>query len=117
MENQLYDRDKVLELVLADSGDENSDSEDELVADVQDEFGQEMTLPDMRTNVSAHEREPLLFLDEELNEVSITIILSHSTVICAKYYRYNADNMNIIYMNRHHNINTSCLVLYFYFLA
>ncbi|CAB4002214.1 Hypothetical predicted protein [Paramuricea clavata] len=50
MENQLYDRDKVLQFVLADSGDENSDSEDELVADVQDEFGQEMTLPDMRTN-------------------------------------------------------------------
>ena len=56
MANQLYDTEKVLEFVLADSGDENSDSEDEVVADVQDEFEQEMAMPNVRKNTSAHER-------------------------------------------------------------
>ena len=56
MANQLYDTEKVLEFVLADSGDENSDSEDEVVADVQDEFEQEMAMPNVRTNTPAHER-------------------------------------------------------------
>ena len=51
-----------LELVLADSSDEISGSDDEAVPDV----GKNIILPDMRTNASAHEREPLVFRDEKL---------------------------------------------------
>ena len=77
MARNLYNRDDVLEFVLDDNCEEISNSDDEFVIDVQDEFGDEIFLPEMATSAPAHEREPLLFLDAELNEVSVTIIFVH----------------------------------------
>ena len=74
MAAKAYNREEVLSFVLADSGDEKSDSDDEFVADVEDEFGEAIILPDLGTNIAAHEREPMLHLDEDLNEVSVTNI-------------------------------------------
>ncbi|XP_028413938.1 uncharacterized protein LOC114536789 isoform X2 [Dendronephthya gigantea] len=71
MANKVYNREDVLDLVSADSGDEKSDSDDEFVADFEHDFGEDITLPQMRTNAPAHEREPLLSLDEELNEFNV----------------------------------------------
>ena len=74
MTEKVYNREEVLDFVLADSGDEKSDSDDNFVADVEDEFGEVITLPDLGTNIPAHEREPLLYLDNDLNEVSVIIL-------------------------------------------
>ena len=50
---QLYIREEVLDLVLADSDDEKSKSPDECVVDVKDEYDQSISLPDSRTNLQA----------------------------------------------------------------
>ena len=50
-----------------------------------------------RTNLTykpAHEREPLLFLDKDLNEVSIAIIfLILGSFFTNRFIYYNADNI------------------------
>ena len=74
MAKNLYNRDDVLEFVLDNNCNKISDSDDEFVIDVQDEFGDEIVLPEMATNAPAHEREPLVFLDDELNKVGVTIM-------------------------------------------
>ena len=74
MAGEMCNREEVLDFVLADSGDEKSDSDDKLVVDVEDEFGEAITLPDLGKNIPAHEREPVLYLDNDLNEVSVAIL-------------------------------------------
>jgi hypothetical protein len=55
----------------------------------------------MRTSAPAHQREPMLFLDWELNKVSVTIILSilmlflGINIINTNWY--NVDNINEYY--------------------
>ena len=56
------------------SGKEISDSNDELITDVEDETGEAITLPVVGTNKPTNERELLHFLDEDFNEVSVTIM-------------------------------------------
>ena len=96
MAAKAYNREEVLNFVLADSGDEKSDSDDEFVADVKDEFGETIILPDLGTNIAAHEREPMLYLDEDLNEVSVTNIFPFLLSLLEKYCGYNAVIINNI---------------------
>ena len=74
MAGKRYDRDKALDLVLADSEtvvqNELSDSHESLANDIEGETFDGITLANLRTNAPAHERDPLQFLDEDLNEVS-----------------------------------------------
>jgi hypothetical protein len=51
-----------LAFVFTDSADIMSHTYDELVADFEEEFGNNITLQ-MRTRTPAHEREPMHFLD------------------------------------------------------
>ena len=96
MAAKAYNREEVLSFVLADSGDEKSDSDDEFVADVEDEFGEAIILPDLGTNIAAHEREPMLHLDENLNEVRVTNIFPFLLSFLGKYCGYNAVIINNI---------------------
>lgn len=94
MAGHLYNREEVLDFVLADSGEENSDSDDELIVDVEDKSGEAITLPVFETNRPAHEREPLLYLDEDLNEVSVTILFSMLlSFLSNTFMYYDAKNM------------------------
>ena len=95
MAGYLYNREEVLDFVLADSGDENSDSDDELIVDVQDESGEAIILPVFETNRPAHEREPLLYLDEDLNEASVTVIFPILLSFLSNIFMY-CDAKNIM---------------------
>lgn len=69
MANVRYSREEVLELIFAGEDDFSSESDDDLVADIEDGDGNQIELPLVNRNVEAHEREPILFLDGEINSV------------------------------------------------
>ena len=66
---QLYNREDILDFVLADSNNKISDIGDYFFADVDGEFRKAIRLPDFNRNVTSHERETLVCLDKGLNEV------------------------------------------------
>ena len=92
---------------MADSADEKSDGDDEFVADVEDEFSEAITLPDLGTKISAHEREPELYLDEDLSEVSVT----NTFPVLLSFLGNTVDIM----LSLCKRWRTICLFLIFYF--
>lgn len=75
MAEDTFTVEEVLEQVAYSDLDENElesdDSEEEFVADLQDEDGHVFLLPEpVRHNIPAHERESALSMDHEVNSVS-----------------------------------------------
>ena len=68
----MYIQEEVLDLVLADSDDEKSESPDKFVVDVKDEYDQSISLPDSTTNFPAMKENQWFSLMGDLNEVSIS---------------------------------------------
>jgi len=72
MANVRYTTQEALQLVLAEDGVEYTDSDEDIVADIEDDDGNQVVLSQSR--VEAHERETLLFLDNEINSVSTLVL-------------------------------------------